>query len=288
MTNCEKKYLILGLPESGKTTFLAAMWFYTRHASQDEGLTVEVLPLEREYLNSISDEWLKGNKQKHTSGTSIIDIRLKLIDPCTKSTSELFIPDLSGEIFINHWADRSWSDDFNDLAIDATGVLLFLHPDQNLGPLTISEVNAGEIALGNEDDDTSEEIIDNEVKEFDPLRVPQQVILVDQLQCLVGQPCYHEKLKLSIIISAWDTVDNPKTLPIEWIKKHAPLLFQFIISNQDVLDVQTFGVSAQGCDFANSAERNEVISLVNPIDRIKVFDGKSESHNITIPVHWMM
>jgi hypothetical protein len=284
------KHLFLGLPESGKTTFLAALWYYIRHDHSDTGLTADALPAERAYLNGISDEWMRGKTQTHTRvAANIVDVTLRLRNRETDIRSELHIPDLSGELFTHHWADRCWSTEFNDLAALANGVLLFVHPNRLEGPLTILEINAAEGLLSDgEDADRDVEDAANAPQEFDPLCVPPQVVLVDQLQCLVGQPCQHEMLKLSVVISAWDELDDKDTCPRDWIRLHAPLLFQFITANHRRIDVRVFGISAQGGDYTNENVRRGLTLLPNPIDRITVFDGTDESHDITRPVRWMM
>ncbi len=294
MSHNQTKHLFLGLPESGKTTFLAALWYYLTHGEENAELSVEVLPNDRTYLNSISGIWLKGEKQTHTTGSSIIDVTLSLHNRTTQSTASLHIPDLSGELFTHHWSDRMWSDSFNSLASNANGVLLFLHPNHNYIGLLISEINAGEAELDGDAGQHSNQIeTDSEehattVAEFDPEKVPSQTILVDQLQCLLGHPCHHDRLSLSVIISAWDEMTDSQMAPMEWIREYVPFLHQFLMANHKRITVRAFGISAQGGDYDIKVEKDKLLLLPNPTDRILVHDGQTTTNDISAPIKWMM
>ena len=279
--------LMVGLPESGKTTFLAALWYFVRHCTGKNALRVDMLPAEREYLNQISDAWVQGKPQTHTSGTRIIDVTLKLHDPEKGLSSDLFIPDLSGELFIRHWADRQWTASFDHIARSLDGLLLFLHPNFVSPPVTIADVNAAAAAI-RDPGAKAVEPSDKSAKEFDSSRVPIQAILVDQLQCFVGAPCFHRPLRVALVLSAWDEVKAEKKTPLSWCEQHAPFLYQFLFANKESLDVRIYGVSAQGGDYKNEEVRKKILLNPSPIDRIEVLAGDGAAEDITGPVRWIL
>lgn len=296
MTSRSRQKLFIGLPASGKTTFLAALWYFLRYPSLAESLRINALPDEREYLTEICDAWIRGNVQLHTSHSKIVDLTLSVSDSVSGADTTLRIPDLSGELFRNHWAHRGWDSNFDDIAQQADGVLLFIHPNFIDPPVTIAQVKAAAKKMKRGCNDATPKVrreseatppSDKPVP-FDPYEVPPQVMLVDQLQCLLGAPCCHQELTLSIIISAWDTIKSDNVTPQEWFDKHVRFLGQFIYSNRNRITHRCFGLSAQGCDYTNEKARKEVLQLANPADRIEVVTHAGESANITDPIRWLL
>ncbi len=55
----QKRIMICGLPESGKTTFIAALWYLLSNDEISTALTLESLPENRNYLNSLSRKWAR-------------------------------------------------------------------------------------------------------------------------------------------------------------------------------------------------------------------------------------
>ena len=58
---------MLGLPGSGKTTFLAALWHQFESAEIETAFIAERLQPDREYLKSIREAWLACEEISHTS-----------------------------------------------------------------------------------------------------------------------------------------------------------------------------------------------------------------------------
>ncbi len=277
--------LMLGLPGSGKTTFLAAFWYYVRH---DAGAcALRVLPSDREYLNGISDCWAGGEPQGHTRRGEPIRISLELSLSDTGANSTLVIPDLSGEVFKDHWSHRVWSQDFHRLAADISGVLLFVHPNDVSGPLTIAHETAAADEIRDEIT-PSPEAGDGTPQRFDPLKVPQQVILIDQLQCLLADPCGHDRLRVALIISAWDEIKGEELSPAEWLQKHVKLLDQFLSANEERLPLRVFGVSAQGGDYQDEEVRKRLLRDPSATNRIEIVAATDLAGDITAPIRWLL
>ena len=58
MTSADFKLLMIGLRGSGKTTYLAALWHYLEFAEVEDQLKLPQLQSDRDYLNSIRNNWL--------------------------------------------------------------------------------------------------------------------------------------------------------------------------------------------------------------------------------------
>lgn len=87
----------------------------------------------------------------------------------------------------------------------------------------------------------------------------------------------------------WDKVEKEdeekEILPEIYIKRELPLLYQYVKTNTDKFGYQIWGVSAQGGDFGNEQEKNQI--LENGLDKyIKVVDFNGQiSGDLTIILH---
>lgn len=76
------------------------------------------------------------------------------------------------------------------------------------------------------------------------------------------------------------------TTPEEWCRRLLPLLNQYLAANDDRFATAFFGVSAQGGDYSNAAELRKAHHRAS--DRIRVVSGDEISHDITVPVRWVI
>jgi hypothetical protein len=122
------KVLMVGLPQSGKTTFLAALWHIVQEAGVSASLRLKELRGDRAYLNRIRDAWLSCKPLERTTIQNEQVVTLWLQSQAGAEV-ELTIPDLSGEAFELQLRERRWPAAFDTLVNDASGILLFIHPD---------------------------------------------------------------------------------------------------------------------------------------------------------------
>lgn len=276
------KLLLMGLPDTGKTTFLSAFWHITESAEIDCSLLIEKLDDDMEYLNKITEQWLAYKEVDRTTGSTYKDINLKMKDKLTDQKFNLFIPDLSGEIFRSQWEHREWSKKYNEIINDLSGILIFISPKTLEMPITIKDVND---VIGPEQKEDESKII-----KWSPEKSPTQVIYVDLIQFLLSH--VSEVFRISIIISAWDLILNKDsfnpddTTPSNWLKQNLPLLDQFLYSNFDEQRYKIFGVSAQGGDYEKDDAKLKKIS--KPSERVIVMDNKNKMCDITQPVKWLL
>ena len=210
--------IFIGLPQSGKSTFIAALWHVIVSSELDEALKITALPNQREYLKELSTSWLSCKKLTRNVGQFKNEIVLKVSTSSGKN-SELLFPDLAGEIYESHFSNRKIENDFIDKLNATSNIVLFINPDNLKKPMLISdagfldelesentlqrsnhntsldikdavkEPNAGEISEPTESD--------NWEKEWEYKFAPTQVILVDILQMMLE---YIESPKIVLVI----------------------------------------------------------------------------------------
>jgi hypothetical protein len=284
--------LIIGLPETGKTTFLAALWHVVTSEEVAESLRLKRLHGDSKYLNEIRDKWASSLPIGRTIQESE-ELRISMIlkTPDDKATTEITFPDMSGEAFRHLWEERSWEKKYDDIARAATGALLFIHPNTVTPPGRIAEIVVPDDSTDNEDAHTAEEESATEegdttaLQPWHPKDSPTQVKIVELIQFFTYDELAYGLKRLAVIISAWDLIPEGHS-PLEWLAERLPLLHQFLESNKEQLEYRVYGLSAQGGDIDTEAER-----LRHPIrqsERIDIIGEDCPEHDITAPVRWVM
>ena len=225
-----KKLLVIGLPEAGKTTFLAALWHVVDSAEVDGSLVVSEVHGVRDHLNMIRAEWQKCRELDRTSIPAERIVSFKLRDPETSSIVELSLPDLSGETFRMQWENRQWTVEFDKLARECSGGLLFVHPNGVVEPQRInSTVDAMAAArVGKKETENRDSGVASSTP-WSSAHAPTQVKLIEILQFLKTQQLFNRPFPLAIVVSAWDLITT-KELPSEWVHNRSPLLEQFLLT----------------------------------------------------------
>lgn len=296
-----KKQLIVGLPGTGKTTFLAALWQVVESEEVPGSLLVSEVHGIRDHLNRIRQKWLCYQELERTRIPSERVVSFRLRDPQSNNLVELSLPDLSGETFRLQWETRQWTTEFERLASDTTGALVFLHPRTIIEPVRIDSVVEA-LATALEEGGQSAELppmapegtalnsaedanAKPTVEPWSPVHTPTQVKLVEILQFLRSGPFVNRTLPIAVIVSAWDLVTTGET-PSQWVGKRLPLLDQFLRANVEAIPFTVFGVSAQGADLSKA---DELQNHVRASDRIIVTPSDlSTTHDITAPLKWLL
>jgi hypothetical protein len=263
----ERNILLMGLPSSGKTTFIAALWY---HLSKATNGTIKLKSIvgENDYLDEICNSWMQFEKVPRTNPSANNAVKISVQTISEDSEATLVIPDFSGEVYRDHFDTHEWSKSFDQLLDEVNGIILFVNPAEvNNRPNYIVIENEILRYFGEEP-----ETVPNSIEEWNVGFVPHQVKLVGLLQNLVRQKTKRSTFKLSVVISAWDLVlKNPLTnnnSPAQWVANYLPLLFQYLECNSNSLETQYYGVSAQGLDYDQDDIVNSV--TVNPLSRIIV------------------
>lgn len=277
----ERTILIGGLPNSGKTTFLAALWHSVSQREIPTTMRFDSLKgSDHSHLNNLARRWRAVEPQERTEVGSTRLVSMNLRDAHGQSI-RLRFPDLSGESFNRMWEDRECDPLIADLVANGARVMWFVHADDFRYPLTVNEeVGMLEIAGIDLDGGDSKETL------WSPALAPTQVVLVDILQMLFDPPLSGDRAKIAIVLSAWDKVARDANCPCDLLRARFPLLFQYLTSGMGPTCCRVYGVSAQGGDLETEAPYLEANPI--PSERVRVAFGRAETHDLTEPLHWLM
>ena len=277
--------VVMGLPGSGKTTFLAALWHLVSEREVPCKLTYVSLQTGNiEHLHEIATHWRAAKKQERTAqgGDKLVSMILKADGGEPQTVT---FPDIAGEAFSQMWGLRECDERVSGW-LEAPGVLLFIHADKVTVPKWVIEEKLLLEDLGIEPD--VEEVID-----WSPDVAPTQVQLFDLLQSMQTEPLDVGPRRLAIILSAWDKVAGRGLSPEEYLAKRMPLFDQFLKHGLDTRwERRIYGVSAQGGDYDDDkttlpdAERLRDIDV--PSERISVVYAGGKSNDLTEPLQWLL
>lgn len=269
---------ILGLPGSGKTTFLAALWHVIDAGEVATKLVLDKMVGDYAYLNTIVDAWRRCQEVPRTSMAAETNITIHIHAPATGQKAILGFPDLSGESFKLQFAMRSCTDEYIKGFDGNGGILLFVNANRPSDGMTLADIGTATV------DATEVHANDSEV-EWTADAVPEQVRIVDLLQFLLRPPFLRRQRRLAVVVSAWDTVLEPKPTPERWLCRELPLLHQFLANNTESFTARIYGISAQGGDVAG--EQRATLLGYTPSERIECVGLEVDPHDITAPIMWL-
>lgn len=277
---------IIGLPESGKTTLLAAIWHMVREAGSVTALKFDGLSQGNyEHVSALAKRWRAGKRQQRTqtSGMKVVSMRLKTAQG---RSVEVSFPDMPGEDFSGMWEKRE-VDQAIVGTLEAAAIVLIINGDTIKFPAWIVEQMA--IAKGVGIDPAEADLVD-----WSPHLAPTQVQVVELLQFLMTGDLFVGPRRLAVLLSAWDEVEGDGLSPEEILSTKLPLLDQYLRNGRDPWTWRVWGVSAQGGVYEDQDKDEQLEAtaalrdLDRPSDRIKVVDEKTESTDITLPLEWLI
>lgn len=281
MSFTDSSLLVMGLKGSGKTTYLAALWHYLEASEIKGRLSLPQLQPDRDYLNRIRTSWLAVKPVGRTSMRTKATVEMTVRDSVTAEDIKITLPDLSGETFRLQWATRKAPKDYMEYAHGCSGAFLFIHP------LEVKKTHA--LASGSDESWRKAEPATSQIEpaaRWTPTQTATAVQLVDILQLLLDERAPTGKLKLAVIISAWDQI-KATTPPSAWLERRMPLLAQYLRGNRDSIVSQVFGISAQGGDLTVDHEKLLDISLAS--ERCFVMEGESfDRKSIAAPLEFLI
>jgi hypothetical protein len=312
-----RKLVIAGMPESGKSTFIAAL----RHllVSQDvpTALIATRLSASEKHLNRLEKEWIACEKIERTKQAVEEWVSLFVRRKVDSSEAEIVMPDFSGEAFRRPAATGHCSAAVAAMLLDIDGMLLFTNADRGADDVRLepfAELLADDDALPDNNSILGDDAISDAVARpdgvaarddaptagddvrihgtapdgtvpFDPQNMPEEPLLVEMLQILNRQPRIPKERMIAVIVSAWDAVEVPDLAPEDWLKRNRPMVWQYLHSNTALWKVRIYGVSAQGGKLPKekAALQNKV-----PGQRVQIVGHEAQPHDLTAPVEWLM
>lgn len=285
LTNDHNKCMFIGLPSSGKTSFIGALWHVVQSGEINAAYSVTSQPEDREYLNQLQSSFLDCKPPDRTKTGFEKKIELNMSEKTTGRVLDFIFPDLSGETYESQFEYRQLTLEYVNQIADSDCIMLFINPNHLKRPFLISQADPMLLGLEEQADEYEEEQV-----KWTPKTCQTQVILVDLLQMIadrIKKPC-----KVGIIISAWDEIQSvqqadPPLTPTSWLQDNLPLLVQYLKSNQREFSHEVFGVSAQGGRYAEDGDNSVLQLLPKQSERIIVQTNSEISNDITVPLTWL-
>ncbi len=278
--------VVLGLPSSGKTTFLAALWHLVTASEVESALTLVSLRAgEAAHLHALAERWLRAQEQDRTRHSENRTVTM-LLRAGDAPQFTLSFPDVAGESFQLMWESRECDATLQNL-LQSAGVMLFVHADTIKSPGWIIDDAKEYASLGLP-------VEEGAPTSWHPRVAPTQVQLVDLLQSLQKKPLDVGPRRLVVILSAWDTAIGEGLSPQAYLERYLPLLDQYLSYGlDDGWEVRIFGVSAQGGKYdeisaAPSEDAERMRAMDVPSHRILVVDGEATANDLTAPIHWLL
>jgi hypothetical protein len=282
----ERRISIVGLPSSGKTTFLAALWHMVREPGAGTELSFDKLSDNNyEHLNDLAKRWRSGSIQQRTQVSGSRAVMMRLRDTNGRRV-EVAFPDLPGEDFSHMWENRELDEGMLE-TLRAPLLVLMINGDTIQMPAWVAEWNT----LGKK---IRRKPLSMEVVEWKAEMAPTQVKVVDLLQMLMSGSLNIGSRRLALFISAWDKVEGEGQTPNEILQSKLPLLNQYLQSGRDPWAWGVWGISAQGGKYEDPdkgesfPETDKLRDLGRASDRIKVVEAASVSSDITKPLKWLI
>ncbi len=288
--------VLLGLTGTGKTNFLVALDVVLDHQNDPDGLVHSDLAADRAYLQPLKEQWLRGEVFKRTNRQQPPPPHQLLVrHPASGTSVGFYLPDLAGETFDAQFVTRCIPLDSCNRLQQAAGLLLFVHCDHNADHALLEHPSFIDVnpvpgqPVSSKIEPTSEWRLED---------ASEQAKLVDLLQFIAETDPRQQPLRVAVMISAWDLVENAPQLgprsasetpknPELFLARRWPLLDQFLHSHTETFRFRVFGVSARG---GGNTEQDIVrlTNFVHPSDRVILVDGTHRSSDLTRPVRWLL
>ena len=239
------KFLIAGLPESGKSTFIGALWTIVRKANPNLSVSLKAveneLPEQLEYLKKISQSWQKVEDIDRTAEDVPEDILIKLVTHDTNSEIILDFPDFKGESFrsiisknqpqqLDEWCQKS-------------DILLYFMSDLSIGSFYDD--------FEDYENDTKEN--QDKFKGGEHIKPSQMTPAAQNMLILRYLKEHYSFKKVIICLTQWDeyvkydSQEANRESPEKILKQNAPVLYNFITYHYP--NAQFCGISSQGAAY---------------------------------------
>lgn len=274
--------LIAGLPGSGKSTYIGALWYNLRHIDNDSIRMIadDNLPENIAVLNKLATLWRKGENINRTNSNAEDRVQINLISKNHGEPITLEVPDFLGETFrdiitlqedkkLDEWCRTSDSLLFfvKDVSVgkfvDEFPVETDEHPDVDIPPMKL--------------DDISE--------------AAKNIMI---LKYLLNKKNF---TKVVIVLSWWDEtspIGQNVVNPEGFLKRKSPALFNFIRNH--CKEFLIIGLSSQGMKYLGKESSEEERSAFNKILLDKTKEGKRAyiqiedrtEYDLSLPISWLL
>lgn len=260
--------VMVGLAESGKSTYLGAL-FHTLGRAPRDGLHLAREPEERDYLLALERRWLSLTplERSRHHGAKRVEIPIAAGEDGTELL--LAIPDVVGEDYLDAWLHGNWRDGLPEWLIRADGLLLFVRADKVRDATLISV------------DPPRDAVPRKSVVRWDPNVSPTQAMLCDVLE-QISETRGGTMPPVAVVVAAWDAAAQSNLTPAAWLEWQTPLLSQWLRANESEVPFSVFGISAQGGDLHDENVRQQLA------DHIEERPLPERGSPLIAPLQWLL
>lgn len=274
-----RNVFMAGLPDAGKTTFIAALWYLVFSKEPNLALAYHSLEdVDATYLDALRRQWVQAEKLQRTKIGQEKTAVINLVSS-DGSLLRLSLEDFAGEGFRRMWTRRRASTKVVEQARSADRYLLLVNVAKVAYPISAGEFRVQLAGLP-----AGEEV------PFDSRKCPTAVQVTDVLQQLLLDPVGASPRKIAVGLSAWDEVADEELSPAQILAEKLPLLSQYLKSLSHNHEIKLYGISAQGGSYDSAVARDRVLEMPRPIDRIALIedDPKAPTHDLTRMLAWLL
>lgn len=272
----KKKCLIVGIPESGKSTYIASLWYSVKTYAKCSLTASDNMPDNTRYLDRLVEAWLSFEKLR-TSDDITDQIEFNLKDKETGDEFTVMVPDFKGETFLQILKGASNSELQRWLG-EVESVILMI---KDLEFVKFNPIEENQESRTNSDGKKIDAIAGFSIDSMSG--ASKNLLLLKYLKANM------DIKKLIICVTAWDQIDNMSSSK-DFFKRSSVGLYQFIMNNFE--EVEFYGLSAQGVDYpseeANDEEKrifkDNLISDTSKCKRSYVIEGTKKIFDVTLPL----
>jgi hypothetical protein len=264
---------MLGLPRTGKSTYLGALWRLVQDTEVPAIWEVDFQG-DRSHINMLADQVSAGIEIERTEVDTTEGFQLE-VGFAGDHSARLDIPDLSGEATRELVEKRVWRKSLADTVQRAYAVMLFVHPDTLALPIPAN--------FGVDDAPEGDEVTDE--LEFTVEDACTAAKLIELLENVIDLRPDLWPIRIAVIISAWDRVNGDRT-PSDWLEERLPGVAGILTSNPNQVHAAVYGVSAIGGRLPN--DKDALLAKGGVRMRVFAADPTGNSAGLWDPLRWAL
>ncbi|MHA6889089.1 TRAFAC clade GTPase domain-containing protein [Ralstonia pseudosolanacearum] len=292
----EQLHLVLGMPSSGKSTFIAALGEVLLSNDVESSYKAEILDGAQGHMIALHERWQACEVLERTKGSQEEWISFRLVAR-GGDRALVRLPDLSGESIRDAVIAGLYPHELYDALAACGGVLLFTNTNAKFDDVLLSDVAEllteepvakAAMPIPQEPIEASglalRESNDVLARPFLAQDMPEQSKVVQLLQTITDfRPV--RRRRIAIMLSAWDNVAQPTT-PDEWLYENRAMLSQYLEHNDSSWEARVYGVSAQGGSLPQ--DKAKLQRIVKPSERVRIVGHGASVHDLCAPLTWLM
>lgn len=262
--------LIAGLPNAGKTTYIAALNGAIQTGG-DFSLSYAGKTSELQYVNKVTRQWLEGKVVDHST-----DDEPKYINWPLKNRNEdvinITIPDMKGEMY-QDIINNDFNEGLAEFCKGASGIFFFIN--DIVKPVLKDHVR--NIVSTDDDANVNQQeggVISLSIEKVND--VVKAILVLKYLRNLIGD------VRIAVAVSSWDMIESTYPSIEEYMKSECSALYNYV--RYHFKDYKFYGVSAQGLKYDEHTGSLDKITVDGK--RAYIFTTEKE-YDLSIPLDYL-